>query len=582
MSANAVNIRSRRVNVFAEPTDKIKKESTKHLNSRNTQTINEHTSDWSPSDSINTISGRSVNRDAFLSSEKWKSRFLKQDLPSHPFNVKADKHKEKNERSVGALRELPLTPKIVMAKVTAASKSRGLVATELSDVDEGYESPADAPNMSTGTRISHYEQHMACAEAHRNEVANIHMEPNDCAELENDESDSDVEVIYDGNRETDFEIIGNEDSSDDQLDDDVEMNQEIPEVDIMKGPTKHSYPQKQNGLTPDPHMSSKKRSQATLSDKEEDVESMKRRISKERSQRALDKGVAAVVEARKVALAKEAQLTSKSRAGAVSRYKRQGVTRLRTEEHPLEKRGGLLGAYNDVSSREPIDQNSAPLPQQAVKGSPEERGCEVTDENKQSGPLLGTYFTCPELNHIEPSFELQYADLGVLFDPALFPSGLNLDILRSFVSTTRIPAAFLGNPARDTPIDYFLKPVGQSQILAFKKGGDNVDALVFGFVTKSDVLQGRTYKGAGVTRLLKSMEVNLLSQEGERLLAMLSMVGGGKPMDLLSLEGGVVSFATKHTPIDDDGVEIKSECDIFLINQFPDYPFIVQGVVQED
>ena len=94
--------------------------------------------------------------------------------------------------------------------------------------------------------------------------------------------------------------------------------------------------------------------------------------------------------------------------------------------------------------------------------------------------------------------------------------------------------------------------------MAFKKGSDWADVIVFGFVTKSELIEGRMYNASGTSRKLKSVEVNVIAQEGERLLAMLSMAAGGKPMNLTNTENGAISFATKHTAVDEYGDEIKS------------------------
>ena len=126
------------------------------------------------------------------------------------------------------------------------------------------------------------------------------------------------------------------------------------------------------------------------------------------------------------------------------------------------------------------------------------------------------------------------------------------------VSTVRIPSGFITNPARDDPADFHFKASGQSHVLAFKKGGDWADVIVFGFVTKSELVEGRTYNSSGTSRRLKNIEVNVIAQEGERLLAMLSMASGGKPMNLTNTENGAFSFATKHTAVDEYGGEIKS------------------------
>lgn len=114
--------------------------------------------------------------------------------------------------------------------------------------------------------------------------------------------------------------------------------------------------------------------------------------------------------------------------------------------------------------------------------------------------------------------------------------------------------AFVTNPARDDPDDFVFKPSGQQSILAFKAGGEIADAIVFGFVMRSTVVEGRTHTaGNNGTRLLKDIEIIPIAQEGERLLAMLSMVMGGKIVSLAITDEGGISFATKHTAVDEDG-----------------------------
>ncbi|KZV58970.1 hypothetical protein PENSPDRAFT_695580 [Peniophora sp. CONT] len=48
----------------------------------------------------------------------------------------------------------------------------------------------------------------------------------------------------------------------------------------------------------------------------------------------------------------------------------------------------------------------------------------------------------------------------------------------------------------------------------------------------------------------------VLEQDGERLLAMLSMVAGNKTMNLTTSAGGAISFSTKHTSVDESGNQI--------------------------
>lgn len=95
--------------------------------------------------------------------------------------------------------------------------------------------------------------------------------------------------------------------------------------------------------------------------------------------------------------------------------------------------------------------------------------------------------------------------------------------------------------------------MGQQSILAFKVGGEVADAIVFGFVMNSSVVEGRTYTVNNTLRQLKDIEIVPIAQEGERLLAMLSMVTGGKIVSLTITDDGGINFSTKHTAIDESG-----------------------------
>lgn len=113
--------------------------------------------------------------------------------------------------------------------------------------------------------------------------------------------------------------------------------------------------------------------------------------------------------------------------------------------------------------------------------------------------------------------------------------------------------AFITNPARDDPDDFMFKAIGQQSIFAFKSGGEVADVIVFGFVMRSSVVEGRTYNANNSTRQIKDIEVIPIAQEGDRLLAMLSMVTGGKIMSLSVTDDGALTFSTKHTMVDESG-----------------------------
>ena len=126
-------------------------------------------------------------------------------------------------------------------------------------------------------------------------------------------------------------------------------------------------------------------------------------------------------------------------------------------------------------------------------------------------------------------------------------------------SVRRIEGAFITNPARDDPRDFYFKP-GASQVLSFKKTQAAADAVLFGIVLKSTLIEGRTYTGAnGQDRRLKELEVHPDTQEGERFLAFLSMVSGRKVVTIqTSPDEACLTYSTKHTAVDGSGEEIKS------------------------
>ena len=121
------------------------------------------------------------------------------------------------------------------------------------------------------------------------------------------------------------------------------------------------------------------------------------------------------------------------------------------------------------------------------------------------------------------------------------------------ITTTRITTAFITNPARDYPEDYQFVTLGKSKVLAFKNGGSIADAVIFGFVADSNIVRGKTYTRNNQAFLVKSLDVVPIEREGDRFLAMLSMVADSKPMLLKTSKDGAISFATRHTAIDENG-----------------------------
>ena len=94
-----------------------------------------------------------------------------------------------------------------------------------------------------------------------------------------------------------------------------------------------------------------------------------------------------------------------------------------------------------------------------------------------------------------------------------------------------MPTAYIVNPARDDPDHLRLKAFGTSQVFAPTRGsaGEPADLLFYGFVMRSEIIEGRTYTTqSGQTRVLKEAEIVLVAQEGERAMAVLSMVSAAR------------------------------------------------------
>ena len=125
------------------------------------------------------------------------------------------------------------------------------------------------------------------------------------------------------------------------------------------------------------------------------------------------------------------------------------------------------------------------------------------------------------------------------------------------ITTTRITTAFITNPARDYPEDFQFAASGKSNVFAFKRGGAIADVIVFGFVARSNISRGKTYERQGRTLLFKNIEIILIEEEGERLLAMLSMVSALGPLQLATSQQGAVTFSTRHTVVDEYGNDLE-------------------------
>ena len=66
--------------------------------------------------------------------------------------------------------------------------------------------------------------------------------------------------------------------------------------------------------------------------------------------------------------------------------------------------------------------------------------------------------------------------------------------------------------------------------------GQVADLIFFGYVQRSELVHGRTYRsrGGNGSRMVKEIEIVLVAQEGERALAFLSTVTEGKHVTLTS------------------------------------------------
>lgn len=83
--------------------------------------------------------------------------------------------------------------------------------------------------------------------------------------------------------------------------------------------------------------------------------------------------------------------------------------------------------------------------------------------------------------------------------------------------------------------------------------GEPADLIWFGVVTRSQLVDGRTYKASnGEVKLIKECEIVLIAQEGERAMATLNMVTGAKNWQVPVTEDGGIVFSTKHTAVDED------------------------------
>ena len=92
--------------------------------------------------------------------------------------------------------------------------------------------------------------------------------------------------------------------------------------------------------------------------------------------------------------------------------------------------------------------------------------------------------------------------------------------------------------------------------------GGLADIVFFGFVQNSKIVEGRTYTTQkNETKLLKELQILPIQQEYERAMGLLSAVFGGKVIALPINDKGAMTFATKHTTVDEHNEPVdKSEC----------------------
>ncbi|KZV61104.1 hypothetical protein PENSPDRAFT_671233 [Peniophora sp. CONT] len=189
---------------------------------------------------------------------------------------------------------------------------------------------------------------------------------------------------------------------------------------------------------------------------------------------------------------------------------------------------------------------------------PQDRGCDVTHEDLQSGILLGSYKGLdPLVNHkLHFTNQPQTATLDIFLDKEQFNDAYQARDIVDLVKTREIPGACILNVARCANLRLVEKPSGSGTALCPKNApaGELADIIVFGFVLSSTLIDGRSYQTPqGQTRVLKELEIMPVQQEFERLSAQLGMCTGGKIITVPVTEEGALTFSTKHTAVDEDG-----------------------------
>lgn len=136
------------------------------------------------------------------------------------------------------------------------------------------------------------------------------------------------------------------------------------------------------------------------------------------------------------------------------------------------------------------------------------------------------------------------------------------------VTVPSAPGAFLWNLGRSPKAAFTDKLFGNGNTICPAKSpaGELADCVVFGFVQKSHLVDGRTYKTVdGGKRVLKELSFYPITQEWERTKAVASGIFKGKICSLQVNDAGAISASTKHTAVDENGEpEQKSALQIYL------------------
>ncbi|VDB96862.1 unnamed protein product [Peniophora sp. CBMAI 1063] len=196
-------------------------------------------------------------------------------------------------------------------------------------------------------------------------------------------------------------------------------------------------------------------------------------------------------------------------------------------------------------------------PEEPVLVDPQFAGCEVTHVDKQSSLMWGLYNGDPVLKAavIDTTRELQPANLDVIENEDQFIP-LDTSRIQCLATSKNLSKEYMVMGAHASPKDLVFKPAGTGWVLCPKgaASGEAVDFVLLAFVLSSNIIEGRTYKTAqGGTRLLKELELLLIQQDCDRALSVISMVWGGKILNLVVTEDGAITFSTKHTAVDEEG-----------------------------